>query len=246
MSALQRSMAEDAVCSLAFDGSESVLDVGCGDGFITRSIAGMVPNGYVVGVDPSPGMIAAAQAVPRREKSGPCFVRADARWLPFGQHFDVVVSFNALHWVPQQRQALSAIGSVARPGAQVLIQMVCAGARASLESVAMTLTGTATWARWFDGYSTPFVHVEPDDFAELAKSAGLQLAALTVADREWDFGSRERFAQWCEVGATAWTDRLKPPDRSRFVNELVGAYEPVAGKAGLFRFTQMRAEFLSG
>ena len=223
-----------------------MLDVGCGDGFITRSIADMVPSGYVVGIDPSPGMIAAAQAIPRREESGPCFVRADARQLPFGQHFDVVVSFNALHWVPQQQQALSAIASVARPGARVLIQMVCAGVRASLESVAMALTGTATWARWFDGFSTPFVHVEPADFVELANSAGLRLAGLTVSDREWDFGSRERFAQWCAVGATAWTDRLKPADRSRFVDEVVAGYEPVAGAAGLFRFTQMRAEFLNG
>jgi trans-aconitate 2-methyltransferase len=243
ISGLQRAMAEGAVASMAFAGTESVLDVGCGDGFISRAIADMVPEGYVVGVDPSPGMLAAAQVVPRRQtRAGPWFVRADARRLPFAEQFDAVVSFNALHWVPQQRQALAAIASVAHPGAQVLIQVVCASPRTSLETVAMALTQSPAWARVFDGFNAPFVHVDPAGYRELAKSAGLCVDSLTVADRLWDFGSRERFTRWCAMGTTAWTDRLSPADRSRFVAELVAAYEPVAGEAGLFRFTQMRAE----
>ena len=51
----------------------------------------------------------------------------------------------------------------------------------------------------------------------------LALTNLTVTDRDWDFGSRNPFQQW-------------------FVDELVDAYEAVAGRPGLFRFTQMRAE----
>src|SRR3981081_2286570 len=143
VSGLQRSMAEAAVASLTFAGDEQVLDIGCGDGFIAHSIAVMVPSGRVVGVDASPRMITAAHANSRRGKSGPWFVRADALRLPFGEQFDVVVSFNALHWVPQQTHALAEIATVARPGARVLIQVVCASVRASLESVAMALTERA-------------------------------------------------------------------------------------------------------
>jgi trans-aconitate 2-methyltransferase len=242
VSGLQRTMASDAVARLAFTGTERVLDVGCGDGFITRSIAGMVSGGYVVGVDPSPGMIAAAHAIPADAQAGPWFVRADVRRLPFGEQFDVVVSFNALHWVPEQRQALAEIATVAHPGARVLIQVVCAGERTSLESVAMAISRRPAWAAWFDGFTAPYVHVKPAGYGELAASAGLHVEALTVADREWDFGSRQRFAQWCAVGSSAWTDRLDPADRPRFVGEMVRAYEAVSGRRGLFRFTQMRAE----
>ena len=64
---------------------------------------------------------------------------------------------------------------------------------------------------------------------------------MTVADREWDFGSRDQFERWCAVCSTAWTDRLPIEDRDRFVGDEVRAYEPVAGRQGLFRFTQMRA-----
>jgi trans-aconitate 2-methyltransferase len=84
--------------------------------------------------------------------------------------------------------------------------------------------------------------VDPAHYGELAASAGLTVTELTVTDREWDFGSRNRFRQWCAVGSTAWTDRLPVQDRDRFMEELVEAYETVAGRPGLFRFTQMRAD----
>ena len=98
------------------------------------------------------------------------------------------------------------------------------------------------WADRFNGFIAPFIHVDPDDYGDLASSAGLTLENLSVTDREWDYGSRNGFRQWCEVGTTAWTDRLAPADRTRFVDEMVEAYEGVVGAPGLFRFMQMRAE----
>ena len=242
ISSLQRAMIEEAKASVALADGDRVLDVGCGDGHLTHEMAGMVPAGCAVGVDPSKRMIATAHSAGAPTEAGPWFVVADARRLPFGEHFDVIVSFNALHWVPEQRQALQQIASVLRPGGRVLIQVVCAGDRLSLEAVAMQTCRGQRWALWFDGFTAPFIHVEPDGYDALAASAGLTLTELTVTDREWDYGSRKAFEQWCAVGCTAWTDRLPVEDRDRFIDELVEAYEPVAGRPGLFRFTQMRAE----
>lgn len=244
ISALQREMAEEAVASIQFAGDEQVLDVGCGDGHVTRMIAGVLPDGYIVGIDPSRGMLTEAVRGDRPGPSGPSFARADVRDLPFSQTFDVAVSFNALHWVPEQQQALNQIAAVVRPGARVLIQVVCAGDRPSVEAVAMTLCDRPHWAPRFAGFRAPFIHVDPAFFDELATRAGLVVADLTVTDRQWDFGTRERFARWCAVGSAAWTDRLPADERTRFVEELVSAYEIVSGQPGLFRFTQMRARLV--
>jgi trans-aconitate 2-methyltransferase len=242
VSSLQRSMIEEAKADLALSGGERVLDVGCGDGHLTRDMAGMVPGGCVVGVDASKRMVATAQTAGEATSAGPWFVVADARDLPFGAHFDAVVSFNALHWVPEQQRALAQIASVLRPAGRALVQVVCAGDRLSLETVTMTLCRSTVWAQWFDGFSAPFVHVQPDTFAALATSAGLTLTTMTVTDRVWDFGSRNVFARWCAVGSTAWTDRLPARMRDRFTEAQVDAYEAVSGQPGVFYFTQMRAE----
>jgi trans-aconitate 2-methyltransferase len=241
VSSLQRTMATEALTALGFAACERVLDVGCGDGFLTRALARMVPDGCAVGADASPRMIATAHTGDDPAASGPWFVVADARALPFAEYFDAVVSFNALHWVPEQRRALAQIASVLRPAGRVLIQVVCAGPRTSLESTAMTVCQSARWARWFDGFAAPFVHVDPADYGELAASAGLTLQDVTVTDRDWDFGSRAEFARWCSVGTGAWTDRLPEQERAGFIDDLVAAYEATAQRAGLFRFTQMRA-----
>jgi trans-aconitate 2-methyltransferase len=242
ISGLQRAMITDAMAGLVFSHDEWVLDIGCGDGFLTRAIADMVPDGYAVGADASHRMITTAASAATSRTSGPRFVVADARRLPFGEAFDAVVSFNALHWVPQQTEALQQVAASLRPGGRATVQMVCASPRASLESVMMNTSQNSSWASRFVGFTAPFVHVDPDTYGALAASAGLTLEKVTVTDREWDFGSREAFQRWCGVGSTAWTDRLPEADRDRFVTEAVDHYEPMAGRPGLFRFTQMRAE----
>lgn len=83
LSGLQRAMVEEVLALLDLEGSERVLDVGCGDGRITAEIATRVPRGTVVGVDSSRDMITFASS-----RFGPAvrpnvrFEVADARHLP--------------------------------------------------------------------------------------------------------------------------------------------------------------------
>lgn len=233
---LQRTMAARAIACLTLHPEDDLLDVGCGDGFVTRRLAEQLSGGRAVGVDASPRMIAKAAATDDHVQ----FVLADVRDMPFRAEFDVVVSFNALHWVREQQRVLGSIGAAARPGARVLIQVVCAGDRPSLETVAMEVAGSVRWLDRFTGFTPPFVHVDPDEYPVLASSAGLRVTDLSVEDLTWDFGSRDAFAAWCANGAGAWTDHLAPEDRAGFLEDWVRAYEEVSGREGLLRFTQMR------
>lgn len=235
---LQRTMATRAIEGLVLRPDDHLLDVGCGDGFITRHLAEQLPDGRAVGVDASPRMIAKAAALDDHVQ----FVLADVLDMPFRAEFDVVVSFNALHWVRQQQRALGSIAVAARPGARVLIQMVCAGDRPSLETVAMEVAGSVRWVDRFAGFAPPFLHVAPDEFPGLAASAGLRVTRLSVEDLTWNFGTHDTFAEWCGNGAGAWTDNLNPDDRQLFLEDWARAYEEVSGRPGLLRFTQMRAD----
>lgn len=241
VSSLQRAVASETLAELVLRGDERILDIGCGDGFLTREIAGRLPHGFIVGMDASPRMVTAADSR-SAAPAEPRFVRADARRLPFGRCFDMAVSFNALHWVPQLDEALTAIARILEPGGRSLIQMVCAADRPSIESTAMTVAHSAPWSGLFSDFSAPFVHPDPTEFADIANACGLRVSSMTVRDREWDFGSAEQFRAWCAVGTTAWTDRLAEHYRAAFVDELVAAYQPVVSRPGLFRFMQMRAE----
>jgi SAM-dependent methyltransferase len=82
----------------------SGLDLCCGTGAGTGVLRRLC-HGPLVGVDFSAGMLAVARAEHPDPPTGPetAWVRADARRLPFGPGFDLVVSFGAFgHFLPKE------------------------------------------------------------------------------------------------------------------------------------------------
>ncbi|HEY9314091.1 class I SAM-dependent methyltransferase [Williamsia sp.] len=248
VSALQRMVAEVSIGDLELAGHERLLDVGCGDGFITMQLAQRLPSGSVVGVDASRRMIEKALTL---VPAGPSRVPADllrvqfhvddALALPFERDFDIAVSFNALHWIHDQPTALQGIARSLDDGGRAVIQIVCATDRPSIEDVAMEIAATSTWSRYFADFEPPYFHVEPDRFREFAEKAGFTVSDLAVQDLRWQFDSTDAFAQWFSVGATDWTHRLPASDVDQFVGDLIDRYQQVTGEPAVLRFSQLRA-----
>ncbi|GGQ65353.1 class I SAM-dependent methyltransferase [Streptomyces althioticus] len=101
------------------------LDLCCGTGAGVDVLRQVCRDG-VTGVDFSTGMLEVARA--RRRPEGPdvSWVRADARALPFGPEFDLVVSFGALgHFLPSELPGLFArVYKVLRPGGRFVLPVV--------------------------------------------------------------------------------------------------------------------------
>src|SRR6185503_8024970 len=80
---------------------ESIIDIGCGEGTLTRKIAER--GATVLGIDNSPEMIAAARA--NRIDA----IQLDAADMTFANEFDAAFSNATLHWVLEKQQAARAI-----------------------------------------------------------------------------------------------------------------------------------------
>jgi trans-aconitate 2-methyltransferase len=236
---LQQWLADRALDDLDLDGVQSLLDVGCGDGRITAQIAERIPDAEIVGIDPSPRMIAIAPAQPQIT-----FQVGDVLGLQFEDRFDAVVSFNALHWVPDQRTALSRIARAVHPRGWALLVFVCAAQRPSIEGIAMDVAATPQWREYFAGFDAPFVHPLPADFQATAAECGLKTDELIVDDLAWDFGTTESFRAWCAVGSGAWTSRVPDGRSTEFVDDMVDAYALATGSDQVFRFMQLRARLV--
>lgn len=96
------------------------LEVGCGTGALTETIAGSCAPKRLVGIDASSGFLDFA-----RHRLGPDraeFREGDARNLPFhAAEFDRVVSGLVLNFVPDQQRAAAEMLRVARPGGEVAL-----------------------------------------------------------------------------------------------------------------------------
>jgi trans-aconitate 2-methyltransferase len=98
-----------------------VVDLGCGEGALTASLARRWPGAGVTGVDSSEAMLtaAAAHAVPGRVE----FVRGDVReWRPSGP-VDVLVTNAVLQWVPGHDRLLADWSGALAPGGWLAMQV---------------------------------------------------------------------------------------------------------------------------
>ena len=105
---LQKSYSRMLLNKISFSGNERVLDVGCGDGVITSGLLKFVPNGKVVGVDPSRQMIELAKKI-NQKTSKLSFFCTSAEHLKFKEKFDIIFSFSCFHWIKDKLMALSNI-----------------------------------------------------------------------------------------------------------------------------------------
>lgn len=230
MSGLQKAMAAQVLPLLDLHGNERVLDVGCGEGKVTALIASRLPHGEVVGVDPSHDMIAFASShFGDGARPNLRFAVADARALGFNNAFDLVVSFNALHWVPDPDPALRSIRAALKPDGRAQLRMVTAGPRQSLESVVEDVLHLPRWQGCFAEFDDPYLRLTPEQYVAAAARSGLRTERVRTQDETWDFESRGAFHTFCAVGLVAWTRRLPEAERSAFVDDVLDRYRAISG-----------------
>lgn len=241
-------MAQEVLALIDLNGSERILDVGCGEGKITAEIASRVRRGSVVGVDPSHDMISFAKkhftlTMPRGASLGNLrFEVADARRLPFKNQFDLALSFNALHWIPDQDAVLRSIHSALVTRSRAQFRLVTAGARQSLESVVEETRNALEWKSYFKNFQDPYLRLTPDEYVAVAERNGFRVLHVNTQDHSWDFGSRAAFAGFSAVGLVAWTNRLPAAERQKFIDDVLNRYQLIvaarAGEENTFKFYQ--------
>src|SRR5271156_4931590 len=112
---------------------ERILDLGCGDGFLTRRVGDS--GATMVGVDSSPQMVAAAKerGVDARYGSGEA--------LPFDQEFDAVFSNAALHWMTDQDAVLQGVYRALKPGGRFVAEF---GGQGNIAAIRVALLAVLT------------------------------------------------------------------------------------------------------
>ncbi|QBS44825.1 methyltransferase domain-containing protein [Nocardia sp. CS682] len=107
---------------------QTVLDIACGPGEITASLADTVgPDGLSIGIDISESML--VRAAHRHPADNTVFLRADAQRLPLRDNtIDAVTCIAGLQLIPDPDTALAEMIRVLRPGGHLAVLVPTVGA----------------------------------------------------------------------------------------------------------------------
>lgn len=133
---------EELVARVPLDTPAAVVDLGCGPGTATATLADRWPGARVVGLDSSPEMIAEARPLSRPGRLE--FVAGDVRqWAPDGP-VDLVLSNALLQWVPGHADLLERFAGWLAPGG-VLAFQVPANFETPVHTELRRLAGSGRW-----------------------------------------------------------------------------------------------------
>lgn len=152
----QQAMRDAYLADLGLEHGARVLEVGCGSGAVTRALALLPGTGSVVGVDPSPGFLAAARKL-SEDIANIEFVEGEAKALTLEDaSFDAVVFHTTLCHVPDPDVALSDAFRVLRRGGRLAVfdgdyaTVTCAsGDSDPLQACADAMKESHVYDRWF-------------------------------------------------------------------------------------------------
>ena len=181
---------------------ERILDIGCGDGTLTKKIEAR--GARVLGIDNSPEMIEAAVA------KGVDAILMDVAEMRFQVQFDAAFSNATLHWVLEKERAASAIFEALRSGGRFAGEMGGEGNLARLREALDT-------ELVIRGYVPPFEasnwYASPEEFAVVYEQAGFEHIDARLVERPTPI--EHGIEAWVTTFRRGWLDRAGVPDEER-------------------------------
>ena len=170
---------------------ERVLDVGCGTGHLTASLAER--GAEVLGIDASGEMIETA----RENYPDLAFEHADAREFTTDRGFNAAFSNAALHWIPADDHdaVLGTVRDALRPDGRFVAEL---GGRGNVQRIA-TATVEELAARGYDA-TQPWYFPTIGEYAPRVEAHGFEVTTAVVFDRPTELdGGEDGLANWLDM-----------------------------------------------
>ena len=179
---------------------ERILDIGCGEGTLTRKI--IERGATVLGIDNSPEMIAAARA------RGVDALLLAAEDMQLFAEFDAAFSNATLHWVLEKGQAARAIFRALKPGGRFAGEM---GGEGNLRKLRDALDEELVIRGYVPPVEASNWYASPEEFAHVYEAAGFDQIDARLIERPTTI--EHAVAEWVMTFRRGWLDRADVPGR---------------------------------
>ncbi len=220
---------------LAPAAGEHILDLGCGDGALTRVLAAR--GARVTGIDASPDQIRAARALGLDARV--LDAQQLARQTALHGRFDAAFSNAALHWMPRQDAVTRGVAMVLRPGGRFVGELGGAG---NVAHVRRALHAALARREIAPERIDPWTFPDEQTLAGHLTNAGFRIEALELFSRPTVLPGD--FRDWLDTFGGAFLDSLSAANRAEAVHEIRAEVAPIlCGPDGVWTLDYVRLRF---
>jgi trans-aconitate methyltransferase len=211
--------------------NERILDLGCGDGVLTKKIADA--GSFVLGLDPSPDFCAAARRL------GLEIVESSAYDMTFSREFDAVFSNAVLHWIKDADRVVRNVAAALRPGGRFVAEM---GGYNCIKTIRDALIDELKH-RGYDGDAAdPWYFPTPQDYHGRLESAGFDVRYIALIPRPTPLPGD--ILGWLTTFAQCFTAVLPEAERPDYLHRVRDRIQPqLCDAAGNWTADYMRLRF---
>jgi trans-aconitate 2-methyltransferase len=171
------------------------LDLGCGDGILAAQLSDLVPNGFVLGIDSSEGMIEVAQKL---KKPNLKFKLQDIETFDYKEDFDLVFSNATLHWIKNHGRVLEHTFRCLRKNGSARFNFAADGNCSHFFKVVKEGMALPQFAQSFMSFSWPWYMPTVEQYERLAEQTQFKEVKVwgEVADRY--FPNKDSMIRWVD------------------------------------------------
>lgn len=180
-SSTQYGLAHELLEQIVFQGNETILDIGCGDGRITSELAKSLPKGILIGVDSSFSMIdLAMRSFPKNQYPNLEFKQISAEALSLNSFADMILVINALHWMQDPNKALYNMMTALKPEGRLFILTY---PKESPYWLFLEETLKAPEWKRYQSYSTYGTMLNTQEYVSLLTNLGMKIDDVSTEER---------------------------------------------------------------
>lgn len=193
-----------------------ILDLGCGNGVLTKILHEKLHASYTLGIDCSKEMLARTHSI---EMPGLVFKEKDIQQFTSDIPFDLVISNAAIQWIPNHHILLEQIVKLLAPGGQLAIQ-VPANQNYPTHVIAAELAAEEPFRTAIDS-SMPTHHLlSMEDYAVLLEKLGFESQVIRLQLYVHFLESTASVVEWVKGSLlTYYKSRLGPHLYPQFLKE---------------------------